>query len=109
MKLLFSFFYIMYCNSQNEEFSVVLVTCEQLDEAKIIAKSLVEEKLAACVSIFPEVISTYIWNNELHQHSEIQLIIKTRSLLFEKVMIRIIQLHSAEVPEIIELKISNLI
>jgi len=42
-----------------DEYSVILVTCETIDEAKNIAKSLVTERLAACVSIIPEIISTY--------------------------------------------------
>jgi uncharacterized protein involved in tolerance to divalent cations len=43
----------------DDEFSIIYITCPSTEEARVIAKALVEERLAACVSIHPEIISTF--------------------------------------------------
>ncbi len=83
---------------------LVLSTCAALDEAKKIAKTLVEERLAACVNIVPQILSIYEWEG-LQEDSEVLLLIKTRSL--ELVEERIKELHSYEVPEIIAIEIEE--
>ena len=83
---------------------LVLSTCATLDEAKKIAKTLVEERLAACVNIMPQIFSIYEWEG-LQEDSEVLLLIKTRSL--ELVEERIKELHSYEVPEIIAIEIKD--
>ena len=83
---------------------LVLSTCATIEEAKKIAKTLVEERLAACVNIVPQIFSIYEWEG-LQEDSEVLLLIKTRSL--ELVEERIKELHSYEVPEIIAIKIED--
>ena len=83
---------------------LVFSTCAALDEAKKIAKTLVEERLAACVNIVPQILSIYEWEG-LQEDSEVLLLIKTRSL--ELVEERIKELHSYEVPEIIAIEIQE--
>jgi periplasmic divalent cation tolerance protein len=58
-------------------FGVVLVTAASEAEAENLAKSLVEHKLAACVSLSP-IRSIYTWQGEIHSESEWQLVIKTQ-------------------------------
>lgn len=76
-----------------------------MDEAKTIAKILVEEKRAACVSIIPHLTSIYSWQGEIVEDSEVQMVIKTTSL--DKVENRIKELHSYEVPELVVLEVSH--
>ncbi len=83
---------------------LVLSTCATLEEAKKIAKTLVEERLAACVNIVPQILSVYEWEG-LQEDSEVLLLVKTRSL--ELVEERIKELHSYEVPEIIAIEINE--
>ena len=90
-----------------EEFSVIFITCPTSEEARTIARVLVEERLAACVSVMPDNFSIYQWHNEFFEHTEAKLMIKTRSALFEKISERVKELHSFVVPEIIELRITN--
>ncbi len=81
-------------------FGVVLVTAASEAEAEHIAKSLVEHKLAACVSLSP-IRSIYTWQGEIHSESEWQLLIKTDLAKFEALKTKVQELHSYEVPEII--------
>jgi len=90
--------------AQNSEiaakYGIILVTASSEQEAKLLAKSLVESQLAACVSLIP-IQSIYTWQGELHQEQEWQLLIKTQLALFEMISARIQELHSYEIPEII--------
>jgi periplasmic divalent cation tolerance protein len=86
------------------QYGVVFVTAPTQDEAKTIAKTLVAEKLAACVSLLP-IHSIYTWQNEVHQDDEWQLLIKSDLAKFQTLETRIRELHSYEVPEIIALPI----
>jgi periplasmic divalent cation tolerance protein len=85
------------------DFVVVFCTAPQ-GEAQSLAKTLVEEKLAACVNISP-VSSCYIWDDKLNLDEEALLIIKTKKCRFEPLKNRILMLHSYVVPEIIALPI----
>jgi len=86
---------------------VIQTTCSSKDEAKKIAKVLVESKLAACIQILP-MQSMYIWEGKLCCENEILLNIKTKKANFLKIKSKILELHSYDVPEIIELDISNI-
>ncbi|MEG4243072.1 divalent-cation tolerance protein CutA [Microcoleus sp. MON2_D6] len=85
-------------------FGVVLVTAASEAEAENLAKSLVENKLAACVSLSP-IRSIYSWQGEIHSESEWQLLIKTDLAKFEDLKTKVQELHSYEVPEIIAIPI----
>lgn len=88
--------------------NIVLIqtTCSNKNEAKNIAKVLIEEKLAACVQL-SEIESFYSWNNEFCCDNETLLSIKTTKENFEKIKSKIKELHSYDLPEIIQLDITN--
>ena len=85
---------------------IIQTTCAFKEEAKEIAKILIEEKLAACVQISP-IESFFNWEGKFCSESETLLNIKTRKENFEKVKSKIKELHSYDVPEIIQLDITN--
>jgi periplasmic divalent cation tolerance protein len=85
---------------------IIQTTCATVTEAKNIAKVLIEDKLAACIQL-SEVESLYMWNNEFCCDNETLMNIKTRKENFEKVKSKIKELHSYDVPEIIQLDITN--
>jgi len=87
--------------------SVVLTTCGSLAEARSIARALVERQLAACVNIVPQIESAYRWKGEVETSTECLLLIKTTSDAFERLRSAISELHSYEVPECIELTITD--
>ncbi len=84
---------------------VVLTTAGSAEHAEKIASRLLENKLAACVNIVPSVQSIYRWKGKVWKDIEHLLIIKTTSVLFDKVKKKIKQIHTYELPEIIALPI----
>ena len=84
---------------------VVYVAVGSEQEALTIARVLVEERLAACVNLFPKIRSIYRWEGKVCDEPECYLIMKTRQKLFPALRKRIKALHSYEVPEIIALQI----
>lgn len=83
------------------EYSMILTTCAQEEEARDLGSRLVEAKLAACVQIHP-VTSIYTWQDKVHTDPEFRLIIKTQKGLYDQVEAFINARHSYEVPQIIE-------
>ncbi|MEK7466992.1 MAG: divalent-cation tolerance protein CutA [Planctomycetota bacterium] len=83
------------------EHSVILMTAPDAACADRIARALVEERLAACVNVLPEMQSIYRWEGKLEESREVLLIAKTRSVLFQKLEARVRSLHPYQVPEII--------
>jgi uncharacterized protein involved in tolerance to divalent cations/8-oxo-dGTP pyrophosphatase MutT (NUDIX family) len=87
------------------EFMVVYVTTGSAEEGDKIARTLVEEQLAACVSRSAPIQSVYRWQGNVEESQEELLIIKTRRELFPALNRRIRELHSYDVPEIIGLPV----
>lgn len=85
---------IIYCTVQSEF------------AASLISTTLVEEKLAACVSIIHNVISVYSWEGMSQTDNELILMIKTQKKLFDDVKNRILELHDAQLPEIIAVPVT---
>ena len=85
---------------------LVLSTVPTVDKGAEIARTLVEEKLAACVNILPGVRSIYTWKGELCDDAEALCLLKTREELFPALRERLVSLHPYEVPEIIALPLA---
>ena len=86
-------------SQQETEFLVVFCTAAP-GEAEALARTLVEERLAACVNLAP-VRSCYMWEGKVNMDGEVLLIIKTTRIGFESLKKRILETHSYSVPEII--------
>jgi periplasmic divalent cation tolerance protein len=84
---------------------IVFVTCPTRDEGETIARSVVEEKLAACVNVLPAVRSCYVWEGRTTWSEEVLLLIKTTEERFLALQSRIREVHSYEVPEIVAVPI----
>jgi periplasmic divalent cation tolerance protein len=85
---------------------LIQTTCASKKEAKKIAKILVQEKLAACVQL-SKINSLYSWEKKLCVDKEILVSIKTKKENFKKIQRKIKENHSYDLPEIIEIQISN--
>ncbi len=86
------------------EYMIVLITAPQA-EAKELAMTLVQEKLAACANIIDMVSSIYWWEGKIQDDKESLLILKTKQDMVDALIIRTKQIHSYTVPEIIALPI----
>jgi periplasmic divalent cation tolerance protein len=86
---------------------IILTTTPSVKVAQQIAQALVQEHLAACVNIIPNIKSYYIWQNKLCRDKETLLLIKTTRTRFKSIEGRIKQLHPYQIPEIISLDIKQ--
>jgi periplasmic divalent cation tolerance protein len=77
---------------------IVLTTIGSEADAIAIAKTLVDEKLAACVNVLPE-MSIYRWKGSVEQDKEHQIVIKTTADRLATLEARLRQLHPYELPE----------
>jgi periplasmic divalent cation tolerance protein len=87
--------------------SVVLVTAGNAEQANAIGRSLVDERLAACVNVVGPIRSIYRWRDAVEDESEYLLLIKTRKRLCPAIERRVKELHSYEVPEVLALSPSS--
>jgi periplasmic divalent cation tolerance protein len=82
---------------------IALCTCPDAATADRIARTLVEERLAACVNRLPGVESTYRWNGAVQVDEDVLLVIKTTRARYAALEERVVALHPYEVPEVIAL------
>ena len=83
----------------SEEFVVVLTTFPANGDAEAFATTLVQERLAACVNVLPQVRSIYTWEGKIERADEKQLLIKTRTDRLHELETRLKELHRYEIPE----------
>ena len=88
--------------SQKESVRVVLCTCPS-DAASGLARTLLEERLVACVNIVGGVSSLYRWKGEIAEDEESMLVIKTTPACYSALEARLQALHPYDVPEVLAL------
>jgi periplasmic divalent cation tolerance protein len=86
---------------------VVISTFPDPEKAAEIARVLVEERLAACVNLVPQIRSIYRWKGEVCDEAETLAIAKTTQDRAEALHARLIELHPYEVPEVLALPVSG--
>lgn len=91
----------------NADYRLLFCTCPDRDTALRVAETLVNERLAACVSLLPDMTSIYRWQGEVQREPEILLLIKTTQERVEALAGRVGQLHPYEVPELIAVPITE--
>lgn len=84
---------------------VVLTTCPSSDEARKIARHLLDLRLAACVQLMPAIQSLYHWQGAIEESAETLVFIKSSRPLFDRLRAEIARLHSYSTPEIVALPI----
>lgn len=86
---------------------LVLCTCPEGESAARLAESLVEARLAACVSVLPEVRSVYRWQGKVVHDTERLLLIKTEAAAFPALRDHILARHPYDTPEVIALPVTD--
>jgi len=82
---------------------LVLVTCPGRKVGETIGHTLVQERLAACVNVVPNLTSIYRWEEKIHREAEVLLVIKTRRIRLPALIRRVRGLHPYTIPEIVAL------
>jgi periplasmic divalent cation tolerance protein len=82
---------------------VVFSTFPDADTAARVARTLVDDRLAACVNLLPMVRSIYRWEGKVCDEAETLAVIKTTTERYAALSARITELHPYQVPEVIAL------
>ncbi len=86
---------------QSADVVLVLTTMPDDDRAEALARTLVEEHLAACVTVQPPMTSFYRWKGRLERDGERQLVCKTTRGRLADLQARLAALHPYELPELL--------
>jgi periplasmic divalent cation tolerance protein len=86
---------------------LILTTWPAAQDPAALARTLVEQHLAACVNVLPPMQSTYRWKDGVETESERQLIIKTVTANVEAVRERLKGLHPYELPEFLVIPVAG--
>lgn len=86
---------------------IVITNVPDRNVALQMAHALIERKLAACVNILAECTSVYSWKGKLETATEVPLLIKTRTAIYDQVEAAIKDLHPYELPEIVAVPVEH--
>jgi periplasmic divalent cation tolerance protein len=86
---------------------MVYCTMPEGDVPASIARTVVEEKLAACANLVPAVRSIYRWKGEVCDDSEVLAILKTTDDRFEALRARLVELHPYDCPEVLAVPVAK--
>jgi periplasmic divalent cation tolerance protein len=86
---------------------IVLTTAANAEEAERLARTLVDERLAACATLVPGIRSIYRWQGQIEESSETMLLIKTTVEQLAQLQTRLHALHSYETPEFLVLGVET--
>ena len=90
----------------DQPYVIVLTTLGSDIDPAMLALRLVEERLAACVNVLPEMESFFRWHGAVERDRERQLLIKTRAALVPELQRRVLEMHPYELPEFLVLSVS---
>lgn len=76
-------------------------------DAAALARTLVDEGLAACVNVLPVMTSVYRWKGAIEEDRELQLVIKTVATRLPELEQRLRELHPYELPELLVVPVSG--
>ena len=82
-----------------QDYVVVLTTLGADVDPSTIALRLVEERLAACVNVLPEMESFFRWHGAVERDRERQLLIKTTAARLAQLEARLLEMHPYDLPE----------
>jgi periplasmic divalent cation tolerance protein len=86
---------------------IVLTTWPATSDAGALARTLVDERLAACVNVLAQMQSTYRWKDAIESEAERQILIKTTESRLAALEARLRELHPYDVPEFLMIRIDR--
>ena len=87
------------------EYLLVMTNVSDIEVGKIIAEKIIQERLAACVSVSSPGQTLYWWQDKITEDQEHTLFIKTKKDIYPELEEKIRQIHPYDIPEIIALPI----
>ncbi|HUD52319.1 divalent-cation tolerance protein CutA [Parvibaculum sp.] len=89
------------------EFVFIYTPLPDMGAAEAMARALVDARLAACVNIYPGIMSVYEWKGEAETSVEVVAFVKTRRGLVDETLAAMRKLHPYEVPAFLVLPIEG--
>lgn len=86
---------------------IVLTTVPDDGSGEELARTLVEERLAACVNVHAPMVSIYRWRGQVEREGERQLVIKTARARLPALEARLKALHAYEIPELLVIPVES--
>jgi periplasmic divalent cation tolerance protein len=86
---------------------LVYVTATSRDQALVIGRTVVEERLAACVNVLGPIASIYRWEGQVCEEEEVAFLVKTRTELVQALSERIKALHDYDCPCVVAIAIAG--
>jgi periplasmic divalent cation tolerance protein len=94
-------------SNTSDQALIVLTSLPDLQQAQALARSLVEQRLAACVNVLGGCVSAYRWRGKIETAEEIPLLIKTTAARYAAVEHAIRAQHPYELPEVLAVAVST--
>jgi periplasmic divalent cation tolerance protein len=89
-----------------DTYSVILTTAGSVEEAEALGVGLVERQLVACAQLLP-IGSIYRWEGKIEKDSEVLLLLKARADLYGQIESHILEHHSYDTPEVVQLEVKR--
>lgn len=89
------------------EFCFVYSTYPNLETARAAARLAVDQKLAACVNIYPKMTSIYVWHGKMEESAEHAVFFKTRRSHVDKLISTLWAEHTYELPSFVVLPVEG--
>lgn len=93
--------------AEDSEIRVALVTVPDMETGRMLARTVVEEGLAACGNVISGLTSVYSWKGHIQEDPECLVLFKTTTAEVEALMRRVVQLHPYDVPEFLALPVAE--
>ena len=90
---------------ENTGYIIIFITCNDAEEAQNMAELIVEQRMAACVNIVPNINSSFWWEGKIESAQESLLLIKTKADKLPEIIQSVKAVHTNTIPEIIALSI----
>lgn len=84
---------------------MVFSTASNYENAMMIVRNVIYDRLAFCCNVIPNFTSIYVWDGKVVEDTEHMLIIKTDAAKLDELKKRIVELHDYQIPEIVVLDI----
>lgn len=87
----------------------IIVLCTTPDEtsAEQLSRRILEQKLAACITLLPGATSFYMWEGKLEKSHETQMLIKSNTTSQSRLLNNLKQYHPYDVPELLVLPVQD--
>ncbi len=86
---------------------LVYMTAGSMEEARTLARTIIYEKLAACVNVLDNMESWFMWEGEVQNDNEVVVLAKTTTGIFPDLVDKVKTVHSYDCPCIVSLSIND--